>query len=158
MKTRNKAVPASYLFLEKNGKILIGRRCNTGYRDGEYQVPAGHIEEGELPTEALIREVKEEIGIDINHDDIELVHVSYSPIHDETGDRVDFFFKVTKWNGEVTNMEPNKCDDLIWVSPNELPENFTFHVRKAVKAMMEGISFEEITLDMLKENGMYIKD
>jgi len=71
MKTRNKAIPASYLFLEKDGKILVARRCNTGYQDGKYQIPAGHVEMGELPTEALIRETKEEIGIDLNPADLE---------------------------------------------------------------------------------------
>ena len=61
MKTRNKAVPAVYLILERDNKILIARRANTGYEDGNYQVPAGHVEEAELPTEAVIREAKEEV-------------------------------------------------------------------------------------------------
>lgn len=55
MATRNKAIPAVYIFLEKDGKFLIARRCNTGYQDGNYQVPAGHVDEGELPTEAMVR-------------------------------------------------------------------------------------------------------
>ena len=156
MKTRNKVVPASYLFLENDGKILVARRCNTGYQDGNYQVPAGHVEEGELPTEALIREAKEEIGIDLNPADLELVHVSYRPKHDETGDRVDFFFRAKKWSGEITNMEPNKCDDLKWVSYDEVPENMTLHVRKAIKNMNDGIFFDEIDLEQLKSHGLYL--
>ncbi len=155
MKTRNKAVPASYLFLEKEGKILVARRCNTGYQDGNYQVPAGHIEEGELPTEALIREAKEEINIDLSTKDLELVHVSYRPKHDETGDRVDFFFRAKTWSGEVTNMEPDKCDDLKWVSYDELPDNMTLHVMKAIKNMNKGVFFEEISAEELKTNGLY---
>lgn len=156
MKTRNKAVPASYLFLEKEGKILVTRRCNTGYQDGNYQVPAGHVEEGELPTEAVIREAKEEIGVDVHPADLELVHVSYRPKHDETGDRVDFFFRAKKWKGEVTNMEPRKCDDLKWVSYAEMPENMTLHVRKAIEGMNKGIFFDEIGLDQLKSHGLYL--
>ena len=65
MKIRNKAVPAVYILLEQGGKVLLGRRCNTGYQDGNYQVPAGHVEEGELPTEAIIRETKEEVNVDL---------------------------------------------------------------------------------------------
>ncbi len=155
MKIRNKAVPASYLFLEKDGRILIARRCNTGYQDGNYQVPAGHVEEGELPTEAIIREAKEEIGIDLNKTDLELVHVSYRPKHDETGDRVDFFFRARKWRGEITNMEPNKCDDLKWVTYDDVPENMTFHVFKAIKNMNDGIFFDEIDLEQLKSHNQY---
>ena len=156
MKIRNKAIPAAYLFLMKEGKILVARRTNTGYQDGNYQVPAGHVEEGEVPAQAMAREAKEEIGIDIDPSDAEFVHVSYRPKHDETGDRVDFFFKVEKWSGEVTNMEPNKCDDLKWISPNELPSNMTLHVRKAIQSMLEKRFFEEIPLDALKKEGLYL--
>lgn len=146
MKIRHKIVPAVYLILEKEGKILVARRCNTGYQDGNYQVPAGHVEEGELPTVALIREVKEEIGIDLNPADLEFVFVSFRPKHDETGDRVDFFFRVKKWQGEVTNMEPHKCDDLKWVLPTQLPDNMALHVKKVIESMNKGIFFEEINL------------
>lgn len=41
MKERHKVVPAVYLFLIKDEKILLGRRCNTSYMDGKYMVPRG---------------------------------------------------------------------------------------------------------------------
>ena len=156
MKVRNKAILAVYVFLEKEGKFLIARRCNTGYQDGNYQVPAGHVEENELPTEAMIREAKEEIGIDLFRDDLELVHISYRPKHDNTDNRVDFFFRATKWNGEIKNMEPNKCDDLKWVALGELPKNMAPHVRDAMECMQKNIFFKEIGIDFLKANGVYL--
>jgi len=70
--------------------------------------------------------------------------------HDETGDRVDFFFRVKKWSGEVINMEPHKCDDLKWVSVDNIPENMTLHVQRAIKAMAKGVFFEEIGLNLLQ--------
>src|SRR3989338_10240764 len=155
MKIRNKAVPAVYILLEQDGKILLGRRCNTGYEDGNYQVPAGHVDEGELPTEAMVREIKEEIGVDIIQSDLELLHVSYRPKHDNTDNRVDFFFKAEKWNGEVKNMEPHKCDDLQWFPLNKLPENMTFHVREALECIQKRIFFKEIRINLLKEKGLY---
>ncbi|TSC70436.1 MAG: NUDIX hydrolase [Parcubacteria group bacterium Gr01-1014_46] len=156
MKVRNKAVPAVYLILEKDGRILLGRRVNTGYQDGNYQMPAGHVEEGELPTEALVREAKEEIGIDINPKDLELVHLSCRPKHDESGDRIDIFFKAKNWNGEVVNMEPNKCEDLGWFSPSEFPKNIVKHVAKALEEISKGNIFNEISLDFLKQNNLYL--
>lgn len=156
MKLRNKAVPAVYLILEREGKILIARRANTGYQDGNYQVPAGHVEEGELPSQALVREAKEEVGIDIDPAHLKLVHVSYRPKHDETGDRVDFFFRVNTWKGEAKNMEPHKCDDLKWILPHELPKNMTLHVRKAIEAAYQDIFYGEISLSLLKEHGLYL--
>jgi len=156
MKERNKAIPASYLFLEKEGKFLVARRCNTGYQDGNYQVPAGHVDKGELPSEALIREAKEEIGIVVSPEDIELVHISYRPKHDSTDNRVDFFFRVKKWSGEVKNMEPNKCDDLRWVNIHELPQTMTPHVRDAFECMQKGIFYKELDFTFLKNNGVYM--
>lgn len=153
MAERNKAIPAVYIFLEKDGKYLIARRFQTGYRDGQYQLPAGHVEAGELPTEAMVREAKEEVGIDVFVHDLELVHISYRPKHDNTDNRVDFFFKAHTWSGEVRNMEPHKCDDLRWVSISELPENVTPHVRVAFESMIKGELFKELDMHFLKENG-----
>lgn len=156
MKIRNKSVPAVYILLEQKGKYLIGRRCNTGYADGSYQVPAGHVEEGELPTEAVVREAREEVGVSLDSSNLQLVHVGYRPKHDLTGDRVDFFFQAKEWQGEVKNMEPSKCDDLKWVSLDELPENMTPHVREAMESINKGIFFKELGVDFLKERGLYL--
>jgi 8-oxo-dGTP pyrophosphatase MutT (NUDIX family) len=152
---RNPAATASYLILRKGGKILFARRCNTGFQDGNYQVPAGHIDAGELPSEALIREVKEEIGIDIKPEDVTFVHTSFRPKMDKTGDRVDYYFEVNKWTGKVTNCEPDKCDDLIWVEPHAIPENTTPHVRVAIECIEKKQPFSELDIDFLKKTGMY---
>ncbi len=156
MNGRNKAVPAVYLFLENNGKFLVARRCNTGYEDGNYAVPGGHVDEWELPSEALIREAKEEIGIGLSPDGIELVHVSYRPKHDATDNRVDFFFLAKKWGGEVKNMEPTKCDDLKWVTLDELPGTIMPHIRNAFECMQMGVFYKELSIDWLKERGLYM--
>jgi 8-oxo-dGTP diphosphatase len=156
MKERNKAIPASYLILEKDGKILIARRCNTGYQDGNYQVPAGHVDEGELPSEALIREAKEEVGIDLSSSDLVLVHVSYRPKHDNTDNRVDFFFRARTWKGEVQNLEPNKCDDLKWAAQNEVPDNMAPHVLDALECIQQGIFYKELGIPFLKKHGLYM--
>ena len=155
MKERNKAIPASYLLLEKDGKLLIARRFNTGYQDGNYQVPAGHVDAGELPSEALIREAKEEVGIDLSPEDIELVHISYRPRHDNTDNRIDFFFRARNWNGDVQNMEPEKCDDLRWVTYDQIPENMSPHMRDAIDCISKGIFFKELGIPFLKQHGLY---
>ncbi len=152
---RNNAVTASYLFLRRGSEILLARRCNTHYQDGNYQVPAGHVDAGELPTEALIREAKEEIGIDIKRSDIRFVHASFRPKHDHTGDRVDYFFEVTTWSGEIINAEPQKCDDLKWCELDTLPENMSPHIRIAIEAYTKGQYYSELSLEFLKSTNMY---
>lgn len=146
MKKRNKAVGAVYLFLLKENKILLMKRNNTGYYDGYYSVPAGHIEKAELPMRALIRETKEEIGIDINIKDIKLVHTMYRTKHDDTGDRLDLFFVAPNWIGEVQNCEPYKCDEIVWFDLDKLPPKMIHHVKCALIQYQSGINFSEYSV------------
>ncbi len=145
-KERNKAVPAVYLFLRKGDEILLMRRQSSGYYDGWYSVPAGHVEAGELPLEGLIRETAEEIGIVIDPKDVKLVHTMYRTKHDETGDRVDLFFLSKKWSGEIRIMEPNKCTGIQWFPIKKLPENMMHHVEKAILDVENGIWYSEFDL------------
>lgn len=151
-KDRNKSVPASYLLLRKGEKILLMRREGSGYYDGWYSVPAGHVEAGELPIDALVRETKEELGIILGNNDVRLVHTMYRTKHDETGDRVDLFFEAAKWTGEITNTEPHKCDDVRWFSIDSLPKNIMHHVREAIENIENGISYSELGLDRIVRN------
>ena len=153
---RNAATTVVYLFLRRGDEILIGRRCNTGYQDGNYQVPAGHVDAGELPTEALVREAKEEIGITLKPGDLKLIHVSFREKHDETGDRVDFFFEARAWGGEIMNTEPHKCDELRWEKINSLPSNMTPHIRIAIESAEKGEPFSELDVEFLRSTGLYV--
>ncbi len=156
MKNRITSAVAVYLILEREDDgILIMRRCNTGYQDGMYQVCAGHLETGELPTEAMIREAKEEIGVVLKKEDLELVHVSARPKHDETGNRIDFFYKACRWEGDLRIIEPDKCDDMRWSFLDSLPENFTPHVKLGIQNAKQGIFFSELDLNWIKSHPVY---
>ena len=136
---------ASFVILERDGKILLTRRYNTSYADGHYQMPSGHVEANEYPTEAAVRETKEEVGVDIDIENLEFLHTSYRiNTTDGAGDYVDFFFKATKWSGEPVNAEPEKCDELLWVAMNDLPENTVPVVRQVLEYIQKGIPFSEI--------------
>lgn len=143
MVNRNPAATAAYVFLRKEGKLLLARRCNTGWQDGKYQMPAGHVEPGELPSETAIREAKEEVGVDIDPHDLRFMHVGFRGKHDDTGDRVDYYFEATKWSGEVMNCEPEKCDDLLWVAPDDLPDDMVPHARVVIEAVERGETYSE---------------
>jgi len=129
---------ACYLVLIKDDQILLLKRANTGYEDGNYSMVAGHIDGGETAIGTMKREAKEEAGIEINPDDMKIVHI----MHRNAPDRnyIDFFIVANKWTGEIKNLEPQKCDDLSWFYLSKLPNNVIPYVKKAI----ENINSKEI--------------
>ncbi len=119
----------SLVILEDHNKILLTRRFNTGWEDGKYTVPSGHVEPNETPLQTAVRELKEEVGVDTKSEDLELVHVDFFDNY------IHLYFKTTKWIGEPKNMEPDKCDEIKWVSYNELPDDLSGHGHEALKAI-----------------------
>ena len=129
-----------HLLFFRADQVLLLRRFNTGYADGQYSVPAGHLDGGETVLAAAAREAQEETGLRIEAGDI---HFS-SVMHRRDGDeRVDFFVHVRNWQGEPTNTEPDKCDELRWANANELPVNVIPYVKKAIQNHRDGIQFDE---------------
>ncbi len=106
---RASATTAVHLVLESDGRSLMIRRANTGYEDGSCSLVAGHIEPCESTTEAMLRETKEEIGVDLDLEDLSLVHVTHRRT-DEPQPRVDFLLTGRRWTGNPQNTEPHKCD------------------------------------------------
>lgn len=134
-------IAAVYILFEKDDKILMIHRFNTGYADGKYSLVAGHVEKGESFKDAAVRESLEEIGVKIRKQDLEFFHVMYRST--EAGERVDMFFSIKKWEGDAVNMEPNKCDELIWVNLNKLPENSLDYVEFALQSKLKNINMSK---------------
>jgi 8-oxo-dGTP diphosphatase len=130
---------AVHLFLVRENRVLLLRRYNTGYEDGNWSVPAGHLEGGETVIQAGIREAAEEIGIRLTSADLAPAGVMHRLSDDE---RIDFFVAATRWEGEVRNMEPDKCDGLDWFPFDALPPNVIPYVRRALQNYREGRWFD----------------
>lgn len=129
------------LILIKDGKALLLRRFNTGWKDGEYGTVAGHVDGNETIANAAVREAKEEAGIDIREEDLHVVHTQHRISVD--AEYIDFNITTEKWIGEPTNMEPNKCDDLSWHPLDSLPENTISYIRLAFENIQKEIPFSE---------------
>jgi 8-oxo-dGTP diphosphatase len=127
-----------HLLLVDDDRLLFGQRKNTGFEDGAYHVPSGHLEAGESVVEALIREAKEEIGVSIQTEHVEFAHVMHNS---SSGGRVAFFFTVSTWDGEPENREPEKCGELRWFPLNELPEHMIDYCRVAFEHVAAGSAF-----------------
>lgn len=138
---RPQVVPAVYLVLIKEGQVLLSRRFQTGYEDGNYSLPAGHLDGGETLTEAMVRETKEEVDVVVKREELELRHAMHrkAPNHE----RVDFFFTAKNWQGEPKIMESHKCDDLKWFPVNDLPQNIIPCVRQAIESILSDKFYSE---------------
>lgn len=129
---RFRALVAVHLFLVRGDEVLLLRRFNTGYEDGNYSVIAGHLDGDEPVLAAMYREAREEAGIDLDPASTNVV----GAMHRQSGDseRIDFFVACSRWTGEVRNLEPEKCDDLRWVPVDALPANTIPYVAAAIAA------------------------
>lgn len=139
MKDRFRLIPAVHLFFIREDQILLLRRYNTGYEDGNYSVVAGHLDGGEEVWQAAAREAFEEAGVVIRQEDVQTVGVMHRLSTDE---RVDFFVHVKKWEGELVNREPDKCDELTWFLLDQLPANTIPYVARAISNYRTGRWFD----------------
>jgi len=140
-KERFKLIASVYLVLITDNKILLSRRYNTGYFDGNYSFPAGHLDGNETLKQGIVREAKEEIGIDLKPNDLELIHVMNRKIPND--ERLDFFFNTKKWLGEPKIMETDKCDDLSWFELNNLPKNIIPYIKEAIDSFLNNTTYSE---------------
>lgn len=140
---RHKNIPASYLILKRGNKILLLRRFETGYKDGKYSLVAGHVDDGETFTAALIREAREESGLEILPEKIKTVHVMHRKSDSDGSQRVDVFHLVDDFEGEPNNLEPHKCDDLSWFDLDNLPKNIVPYIRVALEHVKMGKFYSE---------------
>lgn len=136
--SRLKMRVAVHLILEKDNKYLLLRRYNTGYEDGNYSVVAGHVDGDETIISAMKREALEEAGININEEDLKIVEVMHRKSDNES---IDYFLYANKFSGNVSIMEPNKCDELSFYELNKFPNNVIPYVKEAIENYRNNIQF-----------------
>lgn len=99
-----------------HGQILIAQRPAHKPMPLLWEFPGGKIEDDELPEAALIRELEEELGIQVNAETMEpfqFVSFSYPNFH-----FIMLCYHVYAWSGEIQNREGQ--GGIVWVYPHEL--------------------------------------
>lgn len=130
---------ALLLLLNENSEVLLLRRKGVSFGDGLYSLPGGKIESGETALEAVKREAKEEL--DINVEQLKLVHVV-----NRQGTETEFYvfvFKPDVWQGVPHNNESDKCDDMRWFSLDMLPQELIPAHRQAIECSQNKITYSE---------------
>ena len=127
---------------EDGTKILLHRRENTGYQDGRWDIAAsGHVDEGETASQAVVRECKEEIGVDVSVADARFIHLSHRLGQERT--YYDIYFLIRRYEGEPRIMEAMKCSELAWFALNALPEEMIRCRQDVVEAWQRGECYSE---------------
>lgn len=136
------------LLLEKDGKFLLGRRMNTGWNDGKWCTFGGHIEDEETIQQAAVREAKEELGITINPDALEIANLIQYKSNRLT---MQFYVIVKHYEGTPSiqveweqGKEIVKADKLEWFSPDNLPENTVETAKAAILNHQNGVRFDQM--------------
>lgn len=142
MEERYKSKIIVDLFLERENdkgekEILMLLRQNTGHADGLYDLPGGHVDPNEDILDAMIRETKEEIGINIKRENMKILHI----YHHFEKDSIKFVFKVNDYSGKVENKEPDKCKELKWINLSDLPDNIIQGIKSEIECIKNNIYY-----------------
>lgn len=143
MPVRHLTRTAVFVLLEKNDSIFLLRRANTGWNDGKWTLPSGHVDQGETVKQAAAKEALEEAGVTILESDLEFVYVHY--IHDTY---TNFYFRAKTWEGEPVLNEPELCSEIGWFPKDALPGDLIRHVREMLDGIKNGEQFSDTPNDM----------
>ncbi len=126
---------ASYCLVRVDDTILLQRRFNTGYLDGQWALPSGHVIELEDAMTGASRELAEETGLIVDASDWHFV----CAMHRRT-DRtiVDLFFTTDRFLGTPRICEPNKCDGLAFFRMTALPQPLAGYIGVALDYLRDG--------------------
>ncbi|MDO8642020.1 MAG: NUDIX domain-containing protein [Candidatus Woesearchaeota archaeon] len=122
------------VILNENNQILLMKR-GAGCRNcvGYWAIPGGCIDRFETAEDAVKREIKEEIGVDIEL--LQLLSVTNDFIQEENEHWITPQFLCKIVAGTPTICEPKKCDELQWFDLHALPEKLTLPAINGIRAI-----------------------
>lgn len=107
------------LYIENGDKILLLHRQDKKSQGNKWGIPAGKVEEGETPLEAVIREVLEETGYDFSDQPIEYLSTVYIECSPKYHFTYHMFRTQMTFNPEIIRINPNEHKDFRWVTPKD---------------------------------------
>lgn len=121
--------------LRKMDHVFLLQRQNTGFLDGYWTFPGGHVKIGEEIAAAAMRECIEEARVNIDVKAPALI-MPY-----EEG--VDFIFVVDRWDGEAHIGEPDKAAASGWFPESDLPDPTAPFIKEALRHVREKTNFAQ---------------
>ena len=109
---------AAVALVDADGRVLIAKRPEGKPMAGMWEFPGGKVEAGERPEPALIREIKEELGIDVT--EACLAPLTFASHSYEKFHLLMPLYVCRRWKGMVASLEGQ---ELKWVKPNRLRDH-----------------------------------
>lgn len=148
---KEKFLSSVYLIIKNsNNEILLQRRQGTKLWPGFLALPAGHIDEGENAYDALVREAREELGIEVCVENIVDTFV-VNRTNKSLPPYYDVYFEIDSYKGNIEIKEPEKCSEILWSSIDNLPEDIIDFEREAMLLNQQGIKFSVVHADNEKK-------
>lgn len=117
----------------RQGQVLLTRRAREPYRD-QWELPGGYVDRGEHPTVAAVREVREELGIDVVLTGLVTSSLEDSP-HGET-------LLITAYEGitdaETPEPDPGEVSEWRWFDRDQIPDQMAGRDRDRLVDWIEG--------------------
>ena len=114
-RTRPIILVAAVALLNEEGKVLLAKRPSGRPLAGLWEFPGGKVDPGEDPETALIRELMEELGIEIARAD--LVPLTFASHAYPEFHLLMPLYLCKRWEGDIAAQENQ---ELLWVKPDEL--------------------------------------
>lgn len=136
-------IPEVAVIIKRGDKILFIQRQHTGYADGMYCMPGGHVEAGESFSSAALREVAEEVGLHLHPEDLHPVFTMQRKQNAEDI-RIAIIFEATHWYGEPRSLEPDRHGPVTWYDADNLPFGSIMQFQSdALRALLSGKRYIE---------------
>mgnify|MGYP003676757937 CR=1 FL=1 len=110
---------AAAALIDENGRILVQKRPEGKPMAGLWEFPGGKVEKGETPEEALVRELEEELAIDVKRQDIEPVAFASEAVEDQH--LILLLYICRKWTGHIQSAESLEMQWLPVEAIQDLP-------------------------------------
>ncbi len=118
-------VSAGAFVINSKGELLLCKRSMKARNEkGKWEAPGGQVHFGETREQAIKREIREELGIEIEI--IRVLNVADEILKKDKQHWLPTTFLTRIKRGKPKIMEPEKCDEIGWFSINKIPKNLSY--------------------------------
>ena len=134
-------IGVNIILLNEKDEVLLGKRCGNRPGSGCWSLIGGKLKRGESIEDTATRELFEEVGITVAKEDVHTINFSTSI--DSNGTQFILVGTVVNsWQGDIKNMETDKCEELSFFALDALPEKMFYATKSNLDLFVAGLSYD----------------